>query len=77
MLQEDNSLKQNSTHLREVDSVEQSSMSTRQLTCDQQVKLHATEITTNSYFFILLQSESYSSWKTGGSDNLRIITISL
>ena len=34
-------------------------------------------ITTNLYFFILLQSESYSSWKTGGSDNLRIITISL
>ena len=77
MLQEDNSIRKNSTHLREVDTVEQSSMSTRQLTCDQQVKLHATEITTNSYFFILLQSESYSSWKTGGSDNLRIITISL
>ena len=34
-------------------------------------------ITANLYFFTLLQSESYSSWKTGGSDNLRIITISL
>jgi len=38
MLQEDNSLKQNPTCIREMDSVEQSSMSTRQPTCDQQVK---------------------------------------
>jgi hypothetical protein len=42
LLQDDNP-EHNSTHLREVDSVEQTSMSTRQPTCDQQVKLHTTQ----------------------------------
>jgi hypothetical protein len=43
MLQEDNSPEHNPTHLRELDSVEQSSMSTRQPTCDQQVKTLTTQ----------------------------------
>jgi hypothetical protein len=91
LLQEDDSPEHNPTHLREVDSVEQSSMSIRQPACNQQVKPHTTqqqdggcvvkpqpkENHNQFNFFILLQNEGYSSWKTGGSDNLRIITITL